>query len=141
MTSDKLVHDWIAIRLSLGLDFQLEGGSPSPNSIVFKNAQMITQWSKVHGQHCLFAGLTPLKRPVGGHSYQVSLSFCPPHDCHGKVLYFLKMINPLAPELLSMNDHVFCGEFSENAVQDLRDHIQNFVLPHTQVWCFGWHLI
>jgi hypothetical protein len=135
MSSKQLVHDWVALRISLGLDFHLEGGqSPSPNSIIFKNAPLIAQWADHNSPRCLFAGLAPMKRPDGGKSFQVVLGLSPPKGCHGKVMYFMRMVREeLSIRLLSSDSSVMCGELSSNFVDDVHDQIQHLLLPLIQV--------
>ena len=135
MTSKQPVHDWVALRVSLGLDFHIEGGqSPSPSSIIFKNAPIIAQWAEHSGSRCLFAWLAPLKRADGGKSYQVVLGLSPPRDCDGKVMYFMRMVEAeLTIQLLSSDSSVMCGELSSNFVDGVQDQIQQMMMPLIQV--------
>ncbi len=137
MSSHQLIHDWVANRLSLGLDFRLEAGqSPAPSSIVFKNASLIAEWVIENGPICLFASLSPLKRPVGGHSFQVVLGFSPPSDIDGKVMYFLRMVqSEISIQLLSSGSSVVCGDLPCAVADVLRDQLLNDIAPLVQVSC------
>ena len=136
MSSHELIHEWVANRLRLGLDFQLEAGqSPAATSIIFKNAPLIATWAKESGPICLFASLAPLKRSVGGHSFQVALGFSPPSDFDGKVMYFMRITNAeLSIQLLSSDSAVICSELPGSVVDILRDQLQGDMVPVIQVW-------
>ena len=138
MSTHQQIHDWIANRLSLGLDFQLEAGqSPAPSSIVFKNASLIVQWAAENGPSCLFASLAPMKRPVGGQSVQVILGFSPPSDIEGKVMYFMRMTQiEISIQLLSSSSCVVCGELPNSVSDVMRDQLQNIFVPTVQV-CYA----
>ena len=135
MSSEQSVRHWVALRLCLGLDFRLDAHlSPTPDSIVLKNESTIAAWVKKDGPQCLFAGLAPLNRPVGGHSFQVVLGLSPPRECDGKVMYFMRMVREeLSIRLLSSDSSVMCGELSSNFVDDVHDQIQHLLLPLIQV--------
>jgi hypothetical protein len=135
MPSHQLIHDWIANRLSLGLDFHQEAGqSPEASSIVFKNAELVLQWAAENGPNCLFASISPLKRPVGGHSVQVVLSFSPPSDIDGKVMYFMRMAQTeISIELLTSGSCVVYGDLPSSCLDVFRDQLQNEFSPLVQV--------
>jgi hypothetical protein len=139
MSREQLVQDWVAHRLCQGLDFRLEACQPMlPKSIVFKNVQLIAQWAKDQGPSCLFAGLAPLKRPVGGQSFHVVLGFSPPSDCEGKVLYFMRTVTAelSVQQLLSRDSAVVCGELpshSSNIAEVVQEQLQHVILPFIQV--------
>ena len=138
MSSELKVHDWIARRLSQGLDFRLETRQPpQPDSIIFKNAPLIDHWVKDQGPQCLFAGLARMRRPVGGHSFHVVLGFSPPSDCEGKIVYFLRMVNTeLSMQILCSDSSVLCGELPHtlsNSLDFAQEQLQNVMLPLVQV--------
>jgi hypothetical protein len=137
MSSEHSIRHWVALRLCLGLDFRLEAHlSPTPDSIVLKNESTIAQWVKKDGPRCLFAGLAPLNRPVGGHSFQVVLGLSPPRECEGKVMYFMRTVScELSTVILSGDSSVLCGEMPSNAVEVVHDQMQNVMAPMIQVSC------
>jgi hypothetical protein len=147
MSREQLVHDWVALRICQGLDFRLEAQQPpTPNSIVFKNAPLIALWAKDQGPSCLFAGLAKLKRPVGGHSFQVVLGFSPPSDCDGKLMYFMRMVSTeLSIQLLSSDSNVVCGELPNNVsniAEVVHEQLEHIMMPFIQVHHTGrWFLL
>jgi hypothetical protein len=138
MSSELQVHDWIARRLSQGLDFRLDTRQPpQPDSIIFKNAPLIDHWVKDQGPQCLFAGLARMRRPVGGHSFHVVLGFSPPSDCEGKIVYFLRTVNTeLSMQIICSDSSVLCGELPHtlsNSLEFAQEQLQNVMLPLVQV--------